>query len=56
MTLKTSWKPSIETIKKSNIYKMMLDNGFKNYRDFWKWSVNKKSELECIANSLTFFR
>ncbi len=45
MTLKASWKPSTETIKKSNIYQMMLQNGFDKYEDFWKWSVNEKEEF-----------
>ena len=45
MTLKASWKPSSKTIKKSNIFKMMLQNGFDNYRDFWEWSVNEKLEF-----------
>ncbi len=45
MTLKASWIPSTETIRKSNIYKMMLLNGFDKYEDFWKWSVNEKSEF-----------
>ena len=45
MALKTSWKPSNKIIENSNIHKMMLENGFKNYVDFWKWSVNEKSEF-----------
>jgi acetyl-CoA synthetase len=45
MTLKASWKPSNETIKNSNIHKMMLRNGFDDYEDFWKWSVNEKLEF-----------
>ena len=45
MTLKASWKPSNETIKNSNIHKMMLRNGFDDYEDFWKWSVNEKFEF-----------
>ncbi len=45
MTLKASWKPSNETIKESNIFKMMLQNGFDNYQDFWEWSVNEKLEF-----------
>jgi len=36
------WKPSIEIIEQSNIFKMMQANGFENYEDFWKWSVTKK--------------
>ena len=45
MTLKTSWIPSDDVIKNSNIHKMMLRNGFIDYEDFWKWSVDKKSEF-----------
>ena len=45
MTLKASWIPSNETIKKSNIYQIMHQNGFDKYEDFWKWSVNEKSEF-----------
>jgi len=45
MTLKASWKPSKETIKKSNIYQIMRKNGFDKYEDFWRWSVNEKSEF-----------
>ena len=43
MPIKTSWNPSDKIIKNSNIYKMMLKNGFKKYGDFWNWSVNDKS-------------
>ncbi len=45
MTLKTSWIPSENVIKKSNINKMMLQNGFTRYDDFWKWSVKNKSDF-----------
>jgi len=45
MTLKASWTPSTETIKNSNIYQMMRQNGFDKYEDFWKWSVNEKSKF-----------
>jgi len=36
------WKPSIEIIEQSNIFKMMQVHGFENYEDFWKWSVTQK--------------
>jgi len=36
------WKPSIEIIEQSNIFKMMQVHGFENYQDFWKWSVTQK--------------
>ncbi len=42
MTRKPYWKPSKETIEKSNIYKMMQQHGFDKYDDFWKWSVREK--------------
>ncbi len=45
MTLKASWIPSDDVIKNSNIHKMMLRNGFTDYEDFWKWSVDKKPEF-----------
>jgi acetyl-CoA synthetase len=45
MSVKPFWKPSDETIVKSNIYKMMQDHGFDNYQDFWKWSVTHKEEF-----------
>jgi len=45
MALKTSWKPSNKIIANSNIHKMMLKNGFNNYNDFWKWSVNEKPDF-----------
>jgi len=36
------WKPSIEIIEQSNIFKMMQAHDFENYEDFWKWSVTQK--------------
>ena len=39
------WKPTKESIKCSNIYKMMQKCDFKNYRDFWKWSVTNKDDF-----------
>ncbi len=42
MMRKSYWKPSKETIEKSNIYKMMQQHGFDKYDDFWKWSVTHK--------------
>lgn len=52
MNLKPSWKPSEETIKKSNIYIMMQKHGFKNYDDFWKWSISNKHNFweETVEN------
>lgn len=45
MTIKASWAPSVETIQNSNIYKMMQKNGFEDYLEFWRWSVDKKSQF-----------
>ncbi len=45
MSVKPFWKPSKETIKQSNIYKMMQVYGFDNYNDFWKWSVTNKEDF-----------
>jgi acetyl-CoA synthetase len=42
MTLKASWKPTENILKTSNIYKLMLQNGFQDYGKFWQWSVNNK--------------
>ncbi len=39
MSVQPFWKPSKESIERSNIYKMMQKNDFKNYQDFWEWSV-----------------
>lgn len=48
-----SWYPKDEVLKSSNIYKMMLENNFENYNDFWKWSVNKKEDFwEQTINNL----
>jgi len=45
MSVKPFWKPSKETIEQSNIYKVMQQVGFKNYEDFWKWSVTNKQDF-----------
>ena len=37
-----SWYPEDELIKSSNIYQMMLKNGFVDYLLFWKWSATEK--------------
>ena len=42
MSSRPFWKPSIEFIEQSNIFKMMQEHGFENYEDFWKWSVTQK--------------
>ncbi|MDD3720963.1 MAG: AMP-binding protein [Lutibacter sp.] len=39
------WQPSEKIIKESNIYKMMHHFGYKNYEDFWKWSIENKAEF-----------
>lgn len=45
MTSPHSWKPDKETIENSNIHAMMLQNGFKDYMEFWKWSATDKPEF-----------
>lgn len=52
MTLKVSWKPSDNILKNSNIYKMMLENGFEDYLSFWRWSVTQKENFwsQTLAN------
>lgn len=40
-----SWQPEAEVIENSNIYKMMLANGFDAYMDFWKWSASNKEDF-----------
>ena len=45
MSVKPFWKPSKEIIEQSNIYKMMQNYDFKNYEDFWKWSVTNKEDF-----------
>jgi acetyl-CoA synthetase len=45
MSVKPFWKPSKETIKQSNINKMMLNQNLDNYQDFWKWSVTHKEDF-----------
>ncbi|MCD6543524.1 MAG: AMP-binding protein, partial [Flavobacteriaceae bacterium] len=45
MIRKALWIPDDQTIKKSNIYQMMLKNGLKTYEDLWNWSVKNKNEF-----------
>lgn len=45
MSVKPFWKPSKEIIEQSNIYKMMQQVGFDNYKDFWEWSVANKEDF-----------
>jgi len=40
-----SWYPEDDLVKNSNIYQMMLRNGFADYQEFWKWSVTEKAEF-----------
>jgi len=42
MTTNKVWKPTKNLIKQSNIYKNMRDLGFKDYFEFWRWSVDNK--------------
>jgi len=52
MILNASWKPTDAILKNSNIYKMMLQNGFDDYEKFWRWSVENKSDFwsQTVAN------
>ncbi len=43
--MKPSWIPTQKIIDNSNIYQMMREKGFENYRDFWNWSVTNKEEF-----------
>ena len=45
MTPQHSWHPDKEVIENSNIHRMMLENGFSDYTDFWKWSAKDKPEF-----------
>ena len=42
---KPFWQPTEKIITSSNIYKMMQENNFFEYDNFWKWSVNHKEEF-----------
>ena len=46
------WHPSQSVIEKSNIYGMMQKHQFKNYTDFWQWSVTNRNTFweETIAH------
>ncbi|SDW13077.1 acetyl-CoA synthetase [Lutibacter oricola] len=43
--IKPFWKPTDRNIEQSNIFKMMQKNGFQNYNDFWRWSVDNKEDF-----------
>ncbi|NDK17750.1 MAG: AMP-binding protein, partial [Zetaproteobacteria bacterium] len=45
-------KPNQSVVNKSNIFKMMQKHQFKDYQDFWNWSVTKRAEFwdETIQN------
>jgi len=45
MTPQHSWHPDKEVIENSNIHRMMLQNGFNDYAEFWKWSASDKPEF-----------
>jgi len=45
MNIEPFWKPSDDIIKRSNIYKIMKQNSFSSYEDFWKWSVTNKKDF-----------
>ncbi len=46
------WHPSQSVIEKSNIYGMMQKHQFRNYTDFWLWSVTNRADFweETIAH------
>ncbi len=44
MTLRT-WQPGTEFIESTNLYRSMREQGFDQYRDFWRWSVENKEEF-----------
>ena len=50
--MKISWTPSKKIIKSSNIYTMLQKHSFKDYHDFWKWSVQEKAAFweETVKN------
>ena len=52
MTARYAWYPDKDVIENSNIHAMMLRNGFEQYAEFWKWSVERKEEFweQTIAN------
>jgi len=39
------WQPSPETIKKTNLYKMMNRYGFSDYESFYNWSITAKKDF-----------
>ena len=45
MSTELFWRPSDEIVKQSNIYKMMQQCDFENYKDFWEWSVENKEDF-----------
>ena len=43
--MKASWIPTDKIIEDSNIFKMMRQNNFSDYTEFWKWSVEHKHDF-----------
>jgi len=43
--METSWYPTDDVLKSSNIYQMMLVNDFESYKEFWKWSATEKESF-----------
>jgi len=37
------WTPDKDFIRKTNLYKVMKANGFEQYEDFYKWSINNRN-------------
>ena len=43
--METSWYPTDDVLKSSNIYQMMRTNDFESYKEFWKWSATEKDSF-----------
>ena len=39
------WRPTPEIIEQSNIGKMMQSEGLSSYQEFWRWSVDQKTNF-----------
>lgn len=39
------WQPTPEIIERSNIGKMMQSEGLSDYQEFWRWSVDQRSDF-----------
>ncbi|MCL5677103.1 MAG: AMP-binding protein, partial [Firmicutes bacterium] len=51
------FEPSPETVAQANITRYMQEQGFENYQDLWRWSVdNKEAFWADMARGLHWFR